>query len=48
MLGQVIVTVSNFARSIAFSEQAFKPLGITDFHDYKGQDGHPDLKRLRK
>jgi catechol 2,3-dioxygenase-like lactoylglutathione lyase family enzyme len=44
MLDHVIVTVSNFARSIAFYEQALKPLGITDFHDYKGQDGHPDLK----
>jgi catechol 2,3-dioxygenase-like lactoylglutathione lyase family enzyme len=44
MLDHVIVTVSNFTRSIAFYEQALKPLGITDFLDYKGQDGHPDLK----
>jgi|SRR2546430_2437581 len=44
MLDHVIITVSDFARSIAFYEQALKPLGITDFSDYKGQDGHPDLK----
>ena len=44
MLDHVIVTVSDFARSIAFYEHALKPLGITDFLDYKGQDGHPDLK----
>ncbi len=44
MLDHVIVTVSNFARSITFYEQALKPLGITDFLDFKGQDGHPDLK----
>ena len=44
MLDHVIVTVSNFTRSIAFYAQALKPLGITDFLDYKGQDGHPDLK----
>jgi catechol 2,3-dioxygenase-like lactoylglutathione lyase family enzyme len=43
MLDHVIVTVSNLARSIAFYEQALKPLGITDFMDYRGQDGHPDL-----
>ena len=44
MLDHVIVTVSDFTRSIAFYEQALKPLGITEFLDYKGQDGHPDLK----
>jgi catechol 2,3-dioxygenase-like lactoylglutathione lyase family enzyme len=44
MLDHVIVTVRDFARSIAFYQQALKPLGITDFHDYKGQDGPPDLK----
>ena len=44
MLDHVIVTVSDFTRSIAFYAQALKPLGITDFLDYKGQDGHPDLK----
>ena len=44
MLDHVIVTVSDFTRSIAFYAQALKPLGITDFLDYKGQDGRPDLK----
>jgi catechol 2,3-dioxygenase-like lactoylglutathione lyase family enzyme len=43
MLDHVIVTMSDFTRSIAFYAQALKPLGITDFLDYKGQDGHPDL-----
>ena len=38
MLDHVIVTVSDFTRSIAFYAQALKPLGITDFLDYKGQD----------
>lgn len=44
MLDHIIVTVSDFARSIAFYTQAFKPLGIGEFMDYKGQDGHPDLR----
>src|SRR2546430_940836 len=44
MLDHVIVTVSDFTRSIAFYAQGLKPLGITDFLDYKGHDGHPDLK----
>ncbi len=46
MLDHVIVTVSDFTRSIAFYEQALKPLGITDFLAYEGQDGHPDLEGL--
>src|ERR1700678_925135 len=37
MLDHVIVTVRDFTRSIAFYAQALKPLGITDFLDYKGQ-----------
>ncbi len=44
MLDHVIVTVSDFRRSIAFYSQALKPLGITQFVDYPGRDGHPDLK----
>ena len=44
MLDHVIVTVSNFTRSIGFYERALEPLGIRDLLDYKGQDGHPDLK----
>ena len=27
-----------------FTPKALKPLGITNFTDYEGQDGHPDLK----
>jgi catechol 2,3-dioxygenase-like lactoylglutathione lyase family enzyme len=48
MLDHVIITVSNFARSIAFYKQALEPLGITEFLDYKGQNGHPDLKGFGK
>jgi hypothetical protein len=29
---------------VAFYGQALKPLGITGFLDYDGQDGHADLK----
>jgi catechol 2,3-dioxygenase-like lactoylglutathione lyase family enzyme len=43
MLDHVIVTVSDITRSIAFYAQALKPLGITDFLDYKGEDGHPSV-----
>ena len=37
MLDHVIVTVSDFTRSIAFYAQALKPLGITDFLDLKAR-----------
>jgi catechol 2,3-dioxygenase-like lactoylglutathione lyase family enzyme len=43
MLDHVILTVSDFARSVPFYEQALKPLGVTAFVEFKGQDGHPDL-----
>ena len=43
MLDHVILTVSDFARSVPFYQQALKPLGFTDFVEFKGQDGHPDL-----
>jgi len=43
MIDHVIVTVSNFARSIAFYGRALEPLGITEFLEFRGQDGHPDL-----
>jgi len=36
--------VSDFERSVAFYAKALKPLGITNFIDYEGHDGHPDLK----
>ena len=48
MLDHIIVTVSDLARSIAFYKQALMPLGITDFLDYDGLDGHPDLKGFGK
>jgi len=44
MIDHVILTVSDFNRSVAFYRKALKPLGITNFTDYDGQDGHPDLK----
>lgn len=43
MLDHVILTVSDFERSIAFYRQALKPLGVTDLMDYQGPDGHADL-----
>jgi len=44
MIDHVILTVSDFKRSVAFYVKALKPLGITNFTDYKGKNGHPDLK----
>ena len=44
MIDHVILTVSDFKRSVAFYAKALKPLGITTFMDYEGKDGHPDLK----
>jgi catechol 2,3-dioxygenase-like lactoylglutathione lyase family enzyme len=44
MIDHIILTVSDFARSVAFYAKALKPLGITNFTDYEGHDGHPDLK----
>ena len=44
MLDHVILTVSDFKRSVAFYEQALKPLGFSQFMDFKGENGHPDLK----
>lgn len=46
MLDHLIVAVSDVDRSLAFYQRALKPLGIADFLDYRGQDGHPDLKGL--
>ena len=43
MIDHVILTVSDFKRSVAFYSRALKPLGITAFLDYVGgKDGHPD------
>ena len=44
MIDHVILTVSDFERSVAFYAKALMPLGITNFTDYEGHDGHPDLK----
>lgn len=43
MLDHVILTVSNFERSVAFYTKALKPLRITNTMNYKGEGGHPDL-----
>src|SRR5882724_10637312 len=44
MIDHIILTVSDFERSVAFYAKALKPLGITNFTDYEGRNGHPDLK----
>ena len=44
MIDHIILTVSDFERSVAFYVNALKPLGITNFVDYEGHVGHPDLK----
>ena len=36
MIDHVILTVSDFKRSVAFYAKALKPLGITAFADYEG------------
>jgi hypothetical protein len=36
MIDHVILTVSDFGRSVAFYAKALKPLGITNFTDYEG------------
>ena len=46
MIDHVILTVSDFKRSVAFYAKALEPLGITTLLDYEGKDGHPDLKVL--
>lgn len=44
MLDHVILTIKDFKRSVAFYQQVLRPLGITEFIEYRGNDGHPDLK----
>src|SRR5580693_1247166 len=44
MIDHVILTVSDFKRSVAFYAKALKPLGITTFIEYDGKDEHPNLK----
>lgn len=48
MVDHVILTVSNFERSVAFYNEALKPLGITNAMNYTGQGDHPDLKGFGK
>jgi catechol 2,3-dioxygenase-like lactoylglutathione lyase family enzyme len=44
VIDHIILTVRSFKRSVTFYTKALKPLGITNFTDYEGHDGHPDLK----
>jgi catechol 2,3-dioxygenase-like lactoylglutathione lyase family enzyme len=44
MIDHVILTVSNFERSVTFYSKALKPLGITLSMEYKGEGNHLDLK----
>lgn len=47
MLDHIFLTVSDTERSIAFYERVLPLLGITNRHDFDGNDGppgHPDLK----
>jgi hypothetical protein len=43
MLDHMILAVSNVERSLAFYEEALKPLNIKFFVPYKGEGNHPDL-----
>jgi hypothetical protein len=40
MIDHVLLTVSDFKRSVAFYAKALKPLGVTTLIDYEGKDGH--------
>jgi len=44
MIDHVILTVSDFERSVPFYEKILKPLGLTDVTDFPGGDDHPHLK----
>jgi catechol 2,3-dioxygenase-like lactoylglutathione lyase family enzyme len=44
MIDHVILTIRDFDRSVAFYVKALSPLGIKNFIDYEGKNGHPDLK----
>jgi len=43
MVNHIILTVSDVKRSLEFYEKALKPINVTYFMPYEGQDGHPDL-----
>ena len=41
MIHHVILTVSDFKRSVPFYAEALKPLGVTTLLDYEGKDLRP-------
>ncbi|RZK57999.1 MAG: VOC family protein [Pedobacter sp.] len=44
MIDHIILTVSDLDRSVDFYNNAMKPMGISMTMDFKGKDGHSDLK----
>jgi catechol 2,3-dioxygenase-like lactoylglutathione lyase family enzyme len=48
MLDHVILTVSDLDRSVLFYRQALSFLNTDELIDFKGKDGHPDLKGFGK
>jgi catechol 2,3-dioxygenase-like lactoylglutathione lyase family enzyme len=43
MIDHIILSVSDVQRSLAFYEAALKPLNISMFMPFKGENGEPDL-----
>ena len=41
LIDHIILTVSDFERSVAFYAKALKPLGITNFTDYEAKTDTP-------
>ncbi len=48
MLDHLIITVSDVDRSLEFYAKALIPLGITNYVNYSGENGHADLKGFGK
>ena len=46
VFGRARLLPSQRAKKMRVFKQALRPLGITNFIDYEGKHGHPDLKRL--
>jgi catechol 2,3-dioxygenase-like lactoylglutathione lyase family enzyme len=44
MLDHVILTISDFTRSVPFYSAALRPLGVDQYIEFDGENGHPDLK----
>jgi catechol 2,3-dioxygenase-like lactoylglutathione lyase family enzyme len=44
VLDHIILSVSDLSRSVKFYSEALAPLGISNYVDYDGENGHPDLK----